>query len=216
MPPGARGPTTSAVGYSGIILHWQGSTWTQVSSGTLSTLNAIWGAGANDVWAVGVNGAIQRWNGTRWANTASTTSWRGVWGSAADDVWLVGDSGETWRWNGTTFTKTSTANTLGVSGRSRNEVYGWGRNTVSRWNGSTWTDLALPNPNGRYGLYMSLQGGATGDIWVSADNEVLHWNGTTWSAPERLIGSSLLSIAVTATDAWAVGGRDQVFRRPAP
>src|SRR6185295_6501496 len=130
-------------------LHWLGSSWTPVSSGTLSQLHAIWGASAGDVWAVGEGGAIQRWNGTRWstapeASTAATTLWRGVWGSAADDVWLIGNAGETWRWNGSSFTKTITTNSWGVWGRSRDEVYGFGRGNVNRWNGSTWVDLALP------------------------------------------------------------------------
>ena len=203
-----------AVGDSGVILHWLGSSWTAVSSGTLSDLYAVWGAAPDDVWAVGAGGAIQRWNGTRWstASPASNTFWKGVWGSAANDVWLIGNIGDTWRWNGTAFSKTITTNTSGVWGRSRDEVYSWGQGKVTRWNGSTWIDLALPNPNARLGISMSVNGGPTGDIWVVADGEVTRWNGSAWSPPERLIYSYLESVVVTATDVWAVGGHNQILK----
>jgi hypothetical protein len=202
-----------------VILHWQGTSWTEVSSGTLSDLNAVWGAAANDIWAVGATGAIQRWNGTRWSTMTATTmypaSWTGVWGSAASDVWLMSSVGDTLHWNGTTFTETITSN-IGVWGRSSGEVYGWGRNMVTRWNGSTWVDLKLPNPNNRLGLEMSLNAGPTGDIWVVADSEVLRWNGSTWSGPERLIFGYLTSVFVTGSDVWAAGGHNQVLRRALP
>jgi hypothetical protein len=46
------------VGGFGIILHWDGSAWTRVSSGTTSTLSGVWVSEASDVWAVGGSGTI--------------------------------------------------------------------------------------------------------------------------------------------------------------
>ena len=46
------------VGDLGTILHWDGSAWTRVSSGTTSTLSGVWVSEASDVWAVGGSGTI--------------------------------------------------------------------------------------------------------------------------------------------------------------
>ena len=43
------------VGDGGAILHWNGSAWASVSSGTMNHLQAVWGASANNVWAVAVS-----------------------------------------------------------------------------------------------------------------------------------------------------------------
>jgi hypothetical protein len=37
-----------AVGGLGTILHWDGSAWTSVSSGTTNGLSGVWGSGASD------------------------------------------------------------------------------------------------------------------------------------------------------------------------
>jgi hypothetical protein len=48
------------LGWSDTILHWDGGTWTPVSSRLRadSGYEAVWGSGPNDVWAVGEGGAI--------------------------------------------------------------------------------------------------------------------------------------------------------------
>ena len=47
-----------AVGDGGTILHWNGSAWASVASGTNLELQGVWGSGG--VWAVGAQGAILR------------------------------------------------------------------------------------------------------------------------------------------------------------
>jgi hypothetical protein len=88
------------VGVSGTILHWDGSVWTSVSSGTTNNLWGIWGSGASDVWAVGNSdvafvGTILHWDGSAWTSVSSGTTSHlyGVWGSGPSDVWAVGDGG---------------------------------------------------------------------------------------------------------------------------
>ena len=77
----------------GITLHWDGTAWTAVSSGTMYDLIRVWGSGANDVWAVGDVGTILHWDGSAWTSASSGTTFAlfGVWGSGANDVWAVGD-----------------------------------------------------------------------------------------------------------------------------
>jgi hypothetical protein len=57
---GVWGRSTSnvwAVGAKGLIMHYDGSCWSQEASGTTNDLKGIFGT-ANDVWVVGANGTI--------------------------------------------------------------------------------------------------------------------------------------------------------------
>jgi hypothetical protein len=47
-----------AVGKNGTICHWDGTSWSAVSSGAGSDLRGIWGPNAGEIWAVGVGGMI--------------------------------------------------------------------------------------------------------------------------------------------------------------
>ncbi len=77
---------------TGVIVHWNGTTWSNVAIGTTSALSGIWGSGSNDVWAVGQKGTILHWNGSSWTVSASgvTRPLDAVWGSGPGDVWVVG------------------------------------------------------------------------------------------------------------------------------
>jgi hypothetical protein len=83
-----------AVGDAGAVLHWNGTTWTSVSSGVSASLTGVWGSAPNDVWVVGDAGTLLRWDGGRWVTVPSGTSapLSGVWGAAANDVWAVGNA----------------------------------------------------------------------------------------------------------------------------
>jgi hypothetical protein len=51
---GASSSNVFAVGSQGTILHYDGSTWSTMASGTTSwELTAVWGASASDVYSVG-------------------------------------------------------------------------------------------------------------------------------------------------------------------
>ena len=55
-----------AVGDSGTILHYNGTAWTAMDSGSTSNLKGVWGSALNDVYAVGDSGIILHYNGTAW------------------------------------------------------------------------------------------------------------------------------------------------------
>jgi hypothetical protein len=42
----------------GVLLHYDGTSWTWLSSGTTNPLYGVWGTSAGDVWAVGSGGTI--------------------------------------------------------------------------------------------------------------------------------------------------------------
>jgi hypothetical protein len=85
-----------AVGTIGTILHYNGTTWSSVSSGTTQSLRGVWGTSASDVWAVGGSGTILHYNGTSWLSVTSGTRTQtlfGTWGTSSSNVWAVGVNG---------------------------------------------------------------------------------------------------------------------------
>lgn len=108
-----------AVGNAGTILHFDGTRWTPVASGTTANLTAIHGLGASDAWAVADSGAIAHYDGTAWTITTTIehASLDEVWALSATDVWAAGEtdmptpgagSGAVYRFDGASWTKLNT------------------------------------------------------------------------------------------------------------
>ena len=131
----------------GMIKHYNGSTWTEMASGTTAWLTGIWGSAANDVFAVGKSGTILHYNGSAWTAMASgTTEWlSGIWGSAANDVFAVGGSGTILHYNGSAWTPMASGTTERLSdiwGSASNDVFAvGGSGTILHYNGSAWTPM---------------------------------------------------------------------------
>lgn len=62
-----------AVGQPGIILHYDGSTWTMDTVDT-DILSAVWGTSPTNVFACGSDGDIYRYNGSKWSKMESGTT----------------------------------------------------------------------------------------------------------------------------------------------
>jgi hypothetical protein len=89
---GSSSSDVFAVGYSGTILHYDGTAWSAMTAGTTNELSAVWGSSSSDVFAVGYAGTILHYDGSAWsAMTAAATDWlRGAWGTSSSDVFVVG------------------------------------------------------------------------------------------------------------------------------
>jgi hypothetical protein len=90
---GSSGSDVFAVG--GTILHYDGTDWSPMSSGTTQSLSGVgvWGSSGSDVFAVG--GTILHYDGSEWSDMSSGTTaglWD-VWGSSGGDVFAVGSYG---------------------------------------------------------------------------------------------------------------------------
>ena len=176
--------------YDTLTLHWNGSSWSEVSSPNPDAagenrLNAVSADGANDVWAVGtlcsiVSGVcafsdestlILHWNGTKWAKVTSpspSTKASLLNGVSADpasakDAWAVG-------W----YTNTSGADDT----------------LTLRWNGTKWSQVTGSNPSASTNFLQAvatisqsnaLAVGVEANASGVFDTLGLHWNGTTWA-----------------------------------
>jgi hypothetical protein len=128
---GSSSSNVFAVGASGTIRKYDGTSWSGSSSGTIWQLNGVWGSSASNVFAVGNGGTIRKYNGTSWSGMTSGTTKNlyGVWGTGANDVFAVGDSGTVLHYNGiawSTMNSSVTTALYGIWGSSFDNVFAVG------------------------------------------------------------------------------------------
>jgi hypothetical protein len=158
--------------WSTLVLHWNGTRWTQITSanvaGTSNILFGVSAVGANNIWAVGeyfgktgTTGLIEHWNGHAWsivnAPMPTTVNYLASVAAEGTHAWAVGTKAITSQ-NSQTFSE--------------------------YWNGSAWSIVPTKNP----GKFAALQGVAAskGQTWAVGDYALnsailLQWNGTGWT-----------------------------------
>jgi hypothetical protein len=80
------------VGDYGTVLHYDGGSWSAMSSVTHNELWGVWGSSGSDVFAVGNLGTILHYDGGSWSPMSSSTTnpLDSVWGSGGSDVFVAG------------------------------------------------------------------------------------------------------------------------------
>ncbi len=112
-----------------LIEHWDGTSWSVVSSPNAST-QTNWAVG-EFVAASGVEQAlIEQWNGTRWSVVSSPSAGgsnvlSGVAIISANDIWAVGD--------------------VVISSLSAHTL-------IEQWNGTAWSVVKSPNPSSAFNV----------------------------------------------------------------
>jgi hypothetical protein len=123
----------AAFGFLTLIEHWNGSTWSIVSSPSPFSddiLRAVSASGATDIWSVGrsrnpstfrTSGLTEHWDGNAWSQViglqAEDSALYGVAAVALGDAWAVGDL--------------------------------TGLTLIGHWDGSNWSVFASPEVTGR-------------------------------------------------------------------
>lgn len=187
-----------------LIEHWNGSTWSVVSSPNVglgySVLYSVAAASANNIWAVGVNGytqtLIEHWNGSTWSvvpspNVGSYSNYLesvAVVSPSVSDVWAVGYTLKTFE-----------------------------QVLIEHWNGSQWS--IVPGYKGNSALYGVTQIPGSSNLWavgnyyINNDSQTLieQWNGTNWRVVSSPNASPqinyLIGVGPTpdSNNVWAVG-----------
>lgn len=174
-----------------LVLHWDGTGWSEVPSpspGDASELLGVSADSTSDAWAVGVeyetgSALIEHWNGSTWSvipapNLANYNELYAVSADSPTDAWAVGTVG--------TFPCCARS---GV-GDSQNE-----RTLTEHWDGTSWAQIASPNPGALENAYTVLYGvsaASSMQVWAVGDTTylpsngsrgfILLWNGTDWVA----------------------------------
>jgi hypothetical protein len=191
-----------------LIEHWDGASWSVVSSPspstTLNDLNGVAAVAANDIWAVGTDnpGAaysplIEHWDGSAWSVTPAPTpagnfnDLLSVSAVSATDVWAVGTGGS-----------------------------GGNQPLVEHWDGATWSLVTAPYPSGQSSVYFaSVTAFSATNAWAVGAYEdgtgasehplIEHWDGAAWtmaSLPSQgLAYESFSGVAGQPNALYAVG-----------
>ena len=194
-----------------LIEHWDGTSWTLVSSPTparqISVLNAVSALAPNDIWAIGYEqdigfpylSLIEHWDGSNWTIVQDGTHQSyliAVAAFASDDVWAVGT---------TNFP---------------------GNGVIEHWNGQVWTETIYPAAE-----FRAVSAIGRNDVWAVGNlftggfaepSLAVHFDGSHWRqifTPNPLQGRPgsdqnwLTSLtAFSSTDVWATGiARDTDF-----
>ncbi len=190
-------------GYSTLIEHWNGLSWTILPSPPRRGTAQLYGVAAlspSNAWAVGYYGAhvglnrtfVLHWNGKTWRQVASPhpgpySQLSGIAAVSAHSFWAVGNYGRF------------------QSGHPSKQPL------TMRWNGKDWKQVRGPAfRNSSWVSAVAVVG--RNSVWAVGSrgrNQPLaeHWNGHAWQAvPVRLGAESLTSLAVVAgNDIWAAG-----------
>jgi hypothetical protein len=166
-----------AVGESGRIIHYDGSGWTEKTSGTSEVLLDVWATSTSDAWAVGQNGVLLRWNGTAWTRpypVSTVVDFRAVQPIGANEALVLTDGGELARWSGSELVSWAP----GQAGFAwdfwafaADDVWRVGDSgSIAHWDGASWTTY----DGGTTATLSGVWGAPNGDVWVAAsDNQVL-------------------------------------------
>jgi hypothetical protein len=98
-----RGPNDVwVVGNAGAVHHWNGTQWTQETTGTTAQLRGVWTAPGAPVFVVGGDGVILQYDGTSWTTMPSPTTARllAIYGHAPNDLFAVGDGATVLHYDG--------------------------------------------------------------------------------------------------------------------
>ena len=203
------------VGWSGIIQHYDGNSWVEMTSGTTEYLYAVWGNSSTSVFAVGSNGTILHYDGDNWLSMTSNTTERlyAIWGSSSVSVFAVGAKGAVLHYNGNTWTAMNSGTTRdleGIWGSSSSSVFAVGANgTILHYNGSAWAPMDSGTTEDLYDIW----GDSSTSVFAVGNNgKILHHDGATWITMNS--GTSLGLNAVWGTsssDVFAAGEMASVF-----
>jgi hypothetical protein len=179
-----------AVGWDGVIRHFDGVTWAESFVGSAELVD-IWGTSSSNVVAIGF-GTILRFDGTGWsAELADTTGpdLRAVWGSGPSDVYVVGE-GTILHHDGVNWTPLPIANGTTVYsevwGSGPGDVYiTAGSGSVLHLSGSVWDTLDL----GAFGVSRNgpVWGSSSSDVYIAGTTfegtpcPLVHFDGAMWS-----------------------------------
>ena len=200
-----------AVGQSGAIVHFDGQTWSPMTSGTQYHLRAVWGSSSSDVWAVGDHGTILHYSGNGWIDVSLTgpsfPTLFGVWGTSPSNRFYVGEAGNILQVDGNTWSwiTVGTDTLYDIWGSSASDVYAVGdHGTILHFDGSTWS----PINSATSVMLMDVWGSSSSDIFAVGDyGTILHYNtstgislGSYGSTLWSLWGSSLYDIYSVGSD----------------
>jgi hypothetical protein len=213
----------AGVGYTqSTVLHYDGNSWSSMSSGATNDFSGVWGSSSNDAFAVGVNGPILHYTGDSWSEMSSprTNGLLDVWGSSSNDVFAVGYGGTILHYDGNSWSSMSSVTTdalWAVWGTSSDDVFAvggygiypqtehsTGYGTIVHYDGNSWSSMSSGTTIGLGGVW----GSSSNDVFaVGYGGTILHYDGNSWSEMSTPNTNDLLDVwGSSSNDVFVVGG----------
>ena len=193
-----------SVASGGVVLHFDGDTWTEMQSGSDAWLLSVWGASGSDIFVVGLSGTILHYNGSDWSavDGGTTRDLYDVWGSSRTDVYAVGSRGTVLRYDGADWSSvdSGTTETLrGIAGTSASDVFLVGDfGTVLHFDGQAWATMETGTTADLSGVWAN----SPSDVFAVGENgTILHYDGSDWSGMASGTDRHL-------SDAWGSSAED--------
>ncbi len=216
-------------GAGGVILRYEGDTFTVMDTPGTDTVFGIWGASPSDMWAVGglfdQSGFAWRLSGDTWeaeptlpaAVVTDAAIWK-VFGRDSDDVWLVGSDGVSFSWDGATLTQGDTGVGSSLFTVHANDarfvaVGGLATGVIVENDGSGWAAPAGAMP--AYGVTGVVLDAGDGGVAVGQYGSIYERSAAGWDEvdiEELSIQRDFHAVwQDPAGGVWAVGGQTASF-----
>jgi hypothetical protein len=170
-----------------MVLHYDGTAWERLETGTTGDLWWVWGDGEDAVFISGAQGRVVQYTpstGTFSESFIADPAYKffGTWGSSATDVWTVGGD--------------PVGNMDGV---------------IYHFDGTDWTESATAPRGAGDAIRQAFKiwGSGPDDIWtIGTMALMMHYDGTAWTEVTAPVNdtSPLTTIAGSGDLAYAVGG----------
>lgn len=205
-----------AVGNSGTVLHYDGSSWTRIPTGSDRTLLEVWGLSPTEIYAVGDRVAL-RFDGTAWhplTGSENAELWA-VWGPDPAHIFASGQNGVLFHLSGTHWEPLQSPTNLlllGLWGTGPENVFAVGvQGTVLRWNGAEWTRMTTPT---RQDLFAVWGKSGTEVVAVGDNGTMLLFNGADWNLlPQTATGENLRAVHAAPNGTFGAAGWDGTILR---
>jgi len=198
-PPG-DGSTSLA---STCTTHW---CWDYPPGVEHTTLRAIAGTSATNVWAVGDAGVIRVWDGSTWTRFPIPTNDAlvAIVMRAPDDVFVAAGEARLWHWNGSDW-----ASVQAPAGSSVAAFWQAPSGAIVAAGdvGTMSVDNTVAASRPSRVAATAVHGMNETDVWVTGQfNTLSHWNGSAWS--ELVFGDFPHAVWETATTTWVGADSD--------
>ena len=191
-----------------LIEHWDGTSWSVVSSPNPGQDNVIYGVAAistTNAWAVGdyynpnsssFQTLTEHWDGSSWSVVSSPNPGPGI-NSLNGVAPVPGTSGRFW-----------------AVGMYLNAISSTFQTLLEKWNGKRWKVISSPNvgqsDNSLFGVTVvsATNVWAVGNYANASNTLIEHWDGSSWSVVSSPSPGSLVAVAHvpgTHGHVWAVG-----------
>ena len=171
-----------AVGDSGTIIRYDGTTWQNIVQITEKTIYSVWCASAEAVFAVADKGRIFFFDGSDWIeqDSGTTERLRAVWGASASEVFAAGENGTLLSFDGIAWSAENSPTPFTLQ---------------NIWGTSSTDVFAVGGPSGSGGV---------------GDGVIVHYDGDEWRVVLEGVTPRLKAICGTAEGALFVVGDDGV------